>query len=64
MTDYIQEHPWVTKDGTDPLLSEKDNTAALVQPPSDIEVNHAITTKMKNLLVMVCKMLLRNAHRY
>jgi len=43
----------VTKNGQDPLLSEKDNTSDLVQPPSAIEVNHAITAKMRNLLVMV-----------
>jgi len=44
----------VTKNGTDPLLSAEENTADLVQPPSDIEVNHAITAKMRNLLVLVC----------
>lgn len=48
-----QEHPWVTKNGTDPLLSAEENTADLVEPPSELEVNHAITTKMGNLLVMV-----------
>tara|TARA_R110002060_G_scaffold76174_1_gene86352 strand:- start:291 stop:515 length:225 start_codon:yes stop_codon:yes gene_type:complete len=48
-----QEHPWVTKNGTDPLLSAEENTADLVEPPSQIEVNHAITAKMANLLVMV-----------
>lgn len=50
----VQEHSWVTKNGTDPLLSLEDNTADLVEPPSQIEVNHAITAKMANLLVMVC----------
>lgn len=44
----------MTKNGTDPLLSAEENTADLVQPPSDIEVNHAITAKMRNLLVLVC----------
>ena len=50
-----QEHPWVTKNGTDPLLPEAENTANLIQPPSDIEVSHAITAKMRNLLVMVSR---------
>ncbi|EPE34095.1 Protein kinase-like (PK-like) [Glarea lozoyensis ATCC 20868] len=49
----IRNHPWVTKGGTDPLLSAEENTADLVEPPSDIEVNHAITSKMRNLLTMM-----------
>ncbi|KAE8446121.1 hypothetical protein EG329_012492 [Mollisiaceae sp. DMI_Dod_QoI] len=49
----IREHPWVTKNGTDPLLSAEENTADLVEPPSEIEVNHAITAKMRNLIVMM-----------
>ncbi len=48
-----QEHPWVTKNGTDPLLSAEENTADLVEPPSEIEVKHAITAKMRNLVIMV-----------
>lgn len=48
-----QAHPWVTKNGTDPLLSAEENTADLVEPPSELEVNHAITAKMKHLLVVV-----------
>ena len=43
----------MTKNGTDPLLSAEDNTANLVEPPSGVEVNHAITPKMKNLITMV-----------
>ncbi|KAH8683296.1 BcCMK3, calcium/calmodulin-dependent protein kinase [Tricladium varicosporioides] len=49
----LREHPWVTKNGTDPLLSAEENTADLVEPPSEIEVNHAITGKMRNLLTMM-----------
>ncbi|KAF4634600.1 hypothetical protein G7Y89_g3493 [Cudoniella acicularis] len=49
----LREHPWVTKNGTDPLLSAEENTADLVEPPSEIEVNHAITGKMKNLLTIM-----------
>jgi [calcium/calmodulin-dependent protein kinase] kinase len=43
----------VTKNGTDPLLSAEENTADLVEPPSEIEVNHAITTKMRGLLAVM-----------
>ena len=53
--DLLKEHPWITKNGTDPLLSAEENTADLVEPPSDIEVNHAITAKMRNLMVLVSK---------
>ncbi|KAH6684179.1 BcCMK3, calcium/calmodulin-dependent protein kinase [Halenospora varia] len=49
----LREHPWVTKNGTDPLLSAEENTADLVEPPSEIEVKHAITGKMRNLLTMM-----------
>ncbi|KAJ5043000.1 uncharacterized protein L3040_004389 [Drepanopeziza brunnea f. sp. 'multigermtubi'] len=49
----IRAHPWVTKNGADPLLSEEENTSELVEPPSAIEVNHAITARMRNLLVMM-----------
>lgn len=50
---FSQEHPWVTKNGADPLLSAAENIAVLVEPPSESEVNHAITSKMRNLLTMV-----------
>ncbi|EDN91188.1 hypothetical protein SS1G_00591 [Sclerotinia sclerotiorum 1980 UF-70] len=51
--DDIREHPWVTNNGSDPLLSKEDNIATLVEPPSETEVNHAITTKMRGLLVVM-----------
>ncbi|TVY44800.1 Calcium/calmodulin-dependent protein kinase kinase [Lachnellula occidentalis] len=49
----IREHSWVTKNGTDPLLPAEENTSDLIEPPSEIEVNHAITTRMRNLLMMM-----------
>ncbi|TAQ90411.1 hypothetical protein B7494_g1248 [Chlorociboria aeruginascens] len=49
----LRAHPWVTKNGTDPLLSAEENTANLVEPPTEIEVNHAITAKMMNLMVLM-----------
>ena len=53
-TNNLQQHSWVTKGGTDPLLSEEQNTAKFVEPPTQEEMNHAITSNMSNLLVVVC----------
>jgi [calcium/calmodulin-dependent protein kinase] kinase len=50
----MQEHPFVTRNGEDPLLSAEENTADFIEMPSEHEVNHAITTKMGNLMVLVC----------
>ncbi|KAI9818476.1 MAG: hypothetical protein M1827_000535 [Pycnora praestabilis] len=49
----LREHPWVTKQGTDPLLSKEDNTADLVEPPTEEEMNSAITGNLSNLLVLM-----------
>jgi [calcium/calmodulin-dependent protein kinase] kinase len=49
----------VTKRGTDPLLSEEENTAELVEPPTEEEVKRAITGNLSNLLVVV-SLLVRN----
>ncbi|TVY41940.1 Calcium/calmodulin-dependent protein kinase kinase [Lachnellula subtilissima] len=49
----IREHSWVTKNGTDPLLAAEENTSDLIEPPSETEVNHAITARMRNLLMMM-----------
>ena len=49
----MQEHPWVTKRGKDPLLSEEENTADLVDPPTEAEMNAAITNNMRNLMTVV-----------
>ena len=53
LTDYLQVHPWVTKGGTDPLLSKEDNTAQLLEPPTEAEVNAAITGNMRHLFMVV-----------
>ena len=34
-------------------MSAEENTADLVEPPSEVEVNHAITTRMRNLLTVM-----------
>jgi calcium/calmodulin-dependent protein kinase kinase 2 len=48
-----QEHPWVTRNGTDPLLSTEENCSALVEPPNDLEVNHAFTRRMSHLICVM-----------
>lgn len=49
----IEAHPWVTKRGTDPLISAEDNTANWIEPPTEEETNEAITGKFSNMLVIV-----------
>lgn len=48
-----QNHPWVTKNGNDPLLSEAENCADMVETPNELEVNHAFTRKMDHLICVV-----------
>lgn len=43
----------MTRQGTDPLLSEAENTAEMIEPPTDAEVAAAITGNMRNLLTVV-----------
>jgi [calcium/calmodulin-dependent protein kinase] kinase len=43
----------VTQDGKDPLLPAEENCANLVEPPTEKEMNHAITNNMGNLLVVM-----------
>lgn len=50
----LQEHPWVTRGGSDPLLPEEENTANLIEPPTEEETNQAITGNLSNILVLVC----------
>ncbi|KAJ9627313.1 hypothetical protein H2203_003775 [Taxawa tesnikishii (nom. ined.)] len=45
--DELREHPWVTKGGDDPLLSKDENCADLIEPPTEAEMNDAITGNMK-----------------
>lgn len=49
----MQSHPWVTKDGSDPLLPEEENTSDIVELPTESEINRAITSTMNNLLTVV-----------
>ena len=49
----LKIHPWVTKDGKDPLLSEEENIADIIEPPTEEETNEAITGNLSNILVLV-----------
>lgn len=52
-TYFAQGHPWVTKGGADPLLSKDENIANLVEPPTEEELDNAITGNMGHLMVVV-----------
>ena len=47
----------MTKDGKDPLLPEAENTADLIEPPTEEETNQAITGNLSNILVLVIRSL-------
>ena len=49
----IEAHPWVTKQGKEPLISAEENTANWIEPPTEEETNEAITGKFSNMLVIV-----------
>ncbi|CAK7232065.1 hypothetical protein SBRCBS47491_008141 [Sporothrix bragantina] len=49
----LREHPWVTMNGTDPLLSKEENCANPIEPPNALELNHAFTQKMGHLLCVL-----------
>ena len=44
----------MTKQGEDMLLSAEENTAELVEPPTEEEMKRAITGNLSNLIVVVC----------
>ncbi|KAI9799703.1 MAG: hypothetical protein M1825_004438 [Sarcosagium campestre] len=47
------EHPWVTKNGQDLLISAEENTSDLVEPPTEEEMNSAITGNFRQLLTVM-----------
>ncbi|KAI9892835.1 MAG: hypothetical protein M1814_000994 [Vezdaea aestivalis] len=49
----LREHPWVTNNGTEPLASKVDNISTLLDPPTEEEMNSAITSNFQNLLVVM-----------
>lgn len=54
----MQEHPWVTANGADPLLSYEENTAQIVEPPTEEEMDLAITKNIGSLMTLVSELLL------
>ncbi|KAH6622204.1 kinase-like domain-containing protein [Boeremia exigua] len=51
--EQLREHPWVTRNGADPLLPKSENVAIIIEPPTDEEVNAAITGNMGHLVTVV-----------
>lgn len=49
----LRDHPWVTKNGEDPLLSEQENCADIVEPPTEQEKEQAITGNVSNLMIVI-----------
>lgn len=43
----------MTNGGTDPLLSTEENCAHQIEPPNELELNHAFTRKMNHLLCVM-----------
>lgn len=43
----------MTKNGTDLLLSKEINVSNLVEPPTQTEMNHAITSNIGKLVIVV-----------
>ncbi|KAF2430359.1 kinase-like protein [Tothia fuscella] len=49
----LREHPWVTRGGMDPLLPRDDNITEIIEPPTEEELQNAITGNMGSLLVVM-----------
>ncbi|KAI6973284.1 Pkinase-domain-containing protein [Hortaea werneckii] len=49
----LRNHPWVTKNGTDPLLSAEENCSDIIEPPTQSEIDHAVTGNMGHLMVVM-----------
>nr|Q9Y898.1 RecName: Full=Calcium/calmodulin-dependent protein kinase kinase cmkC; AltName: Full=CaMK kinase C; Short=CaMKK C; AltName: Full=CaMKK alpha/beta homolog [Aspergillus nidulans]AAD38851.1 calcium/calmodulin dependent protein kinase C [Aspergillus nidulans] len=51
--DELREHPWVTKNGMDPLLPKSENTAEIVDLPTEEEMFSAITKNFGHVLAVM-----------
>ncbi|KAI9677514.1 MAG: hypothetical protein M1817_006468 [Caeruleum heppii] len=49
----LRDHPWVTQGGKDLLPSTEENIADLVEPPTEEEMNMAITGNFRQLLTVM-----------
>jgi calcium/calmodulin-dependent protein kinase kinase 2 len=52
--DEVRDHPWVTRNGADMLLSKDENIVSLVDFPTQEEVNKAITAPILKMVTVVC----------
>ncbi|KAJ4304075.1 hypothetical protein N0V88_001685 [Collariella sp. IMI 366227] len=51
--DELRDHPWVTKSGTDTLLSAEENCSEPVEAPNSLELNHAFTRRVSHLICVM-----------
>lgn len=58
IVDFFQEHPWVTENGTNPLISEEENCQLVTV--TDEEVMRVITTVPKLDTLILIKAMLKN----
>ncbi|PKY05392.1 Pkinase-domain-containing protein [Aspergillus campestris IBT 28561] len=49
----LRAHPWVTKGGLDPLLPESENTAEIIEFPTEEEMDSAITKTIGHVLAVM-----------
>ncbi|KAK4169257.1 putative calcium/calmodulin-dependent protein kinase [Cladorrhinum sp. PSN259] len=49
----LREHPWVTRNGEDPLFSAEENCSDPVDLPNPLEINHAFTRQMSHLICVM-----------
>ncbi|RQM06857.1 hypothetical protein DH86_00004367, partial [Scytalidium sp. 3C] len=49
----LRNHPWVTRNNTDPLLPKEENISDIVESPSEIEVKHALTMRLRDAVIIV-----------
>ncbi|KAF2086875.1 kinase-like protein, partial [Saccharata proteae CBS 121410] len=49
----LRDHPWVTRRGSDCLLSKEENIASFIEEPTEEELNAAITGNMGRLLIVM-----------
>ncbi|KAI9807268.1 MAG: hypothetical protein M1833_000011 [Piccolia ochrophora] len=49
----LREHPWVTQDGQEPMISVEENIAEPVEPPTEEEMDSAITHNFRHLLTVM-----------
>ncbi|KAH1272449.1 hypothetical protein KXW98_008645 [Aspergillus fumigatus] len=49
----LRAHPWVTRNGSDLLLPEEENIAEIVEPPTEEEMNTAITRNVGHIMAVM-----------